>query len=103
MVVALGTYADAVSGICELHQRYDIVLEELCSDRSANKIGKLLPAQSYVLFDLNHTHAVPSTFGLNWKDEVCTTFIQSDIDFVDFNLPDAFYCGSEVILKRTMS
>ncbi len=56
--------------------------------------------QCDVLLSLYDAVLVRPTFSLYWDYELPTMLVQPDIDFINFDLPYAFDCCSQVILKR---
>ena len=52
----------------------------------------------YILLRLHHAMLVCATFGLHRNDKLAAMSVDADVDLVNFNLTNTFYCRSKVVL-----
>src|SRR5690606_2615051 len=99
LIVPFVYHLDLVAFKGELEQSYYPIGHELRCDRAAAHSGKLLLGETYILCGLNDPDLSLSAFRLNRNDIVTSVLVETDIEFVDLNLPNSFHRGSQVILE----
>src|SRR5687768_14016104 len=84
----------------ELKHRYAILDHELCGYGTAYKMRECLSAVLKVLVGLNRRVFVIAPFCLNRHNELTTVSIYPNVNLVNFDLTNAGYRCSKVVLKR---
>lgn len=84
----------------QFEHRDSTVTHKLRRNGTTNKRGKFLTATSYVLLSLHDAVFIVSTFCLNRDHELAPVPVDSNINFINFNLSNIFDSRSQVILQR---
>ena len=99
MVVFLVDYPDFAIHQRQLEHGYPVIAHELRRYRSANEPWELLLAARNVLLGLNRAMFVGTALGLHRHHKLATMAVNTDVDFVDLDLPNFLYRGAQMILK----
>ena len=84
----------------QFEHRDSFVRHELRRYGATNQLGKLLCAAGNVLLSLHNTVTVISAFRLNRDDKLAAMFIDTHVDFVDFDLADSSDRRAQMVLQR---
>ena len=74
--------------------------DELHGNRAAYQLRELCRTASDILTGLHDSMLVTTTLRLNRNDILASVLVNTDIDFIDLNLPDVLYCRTKVVLER---
>ena len=97
-IVLFQGHGDFPSAFIELKEGDDGVLHELCADGPTDEVGKLVPAQPYVLPNLDQTELVLFALRLHGENVMGSPPVDTDIDLISFDLADVRNGGSEMAL-----
>ena len=83
----------------ELKHCYNIASNKLTGNRATNQIRIFFCAQSKILLYLRNSKFICTTFGLYWDYKLLSCLINTNINFIRFNLTDPRHCCAQVVLK----
>jgi len=90
-------------GFLELKKSNETLFHKLGANRATNKIGEFVGAHSDILLNLDYTKGIFTSFGLDRKYIMGSSFIYADIQFIGFYLSKMGNRSSEMILERVTS
>src|SRR5215210_2117871 len=91
---------DTLFSLLKLKQSDQCIIHKLSGNWSANQFGKFGSTNSKILFNLNDTYFVCSTFSLNRQNIVSASPVNANIDFISFHLPNIRHGCSQMVLQR---
>ncbi len=99
LVVSLFHNFDLTSLKSQLKQSNDILSHELGCYCAATDTGKILFDKSYILRCLHNTNLILATLGLNGNNVVTASFIDTNVELIDFDLANVLHCSAKMVLK----